>query len=377
VPDLLAYAGSESSAKPLNPKRIEEVDDRQVKWILSAGLGPLLYRAAIDGVDHKATTRSKALWSADLTAQIRHGNLVDTAKEVIDTCHSVGVMPTLLKGISISDQHYPVAHLRPMGDIDILVPWRAREVVESAILKLGYSRMRDFQLDRDSVHGVPLFHSGRSVWVEVHTTLFPRRDRLSQNYVFSPACLDAHSINSTFHGRPIYRLTDELQLIYTASFWIRDLSRFGFHASYLPPLFDVIYLLKNSGQTLNWDRLLCSLDNEMAKASFYVMLTLLSGWEFLSVPSSVPTHLASSQKIVGAIELRLINLMLEAHLIRGQPFTRLFQSWHVWDSLLAPGSHATKLLLLPWNIVFPEQFQKRYSPSYQLERIGKLLRRLW
>jgi hypothetical protein len=372
--ELLRYAATAEWADCTNriaPHPLEEGDERQFSWVLKAGLGPLLCRAA-DAIGQVPM----ALRSADLTAQVKNGNLVDTANEIIDACHSVRVIPTILKGISISDQHYPAGHLRPMGDIDILVPEQAHELVESTILRLGYSWMPNYQLDQDSVHGVPLFRPERGVWVEVHTALFPARDRLRRNSVFSPAYLDAQSVDSTFHGRPVRRFSNELQLLYTASFWIRDLSREGFHASYLPPLFDAIYLLKNSNQTLDWDWLLGSLDNELAKASLYIMLDLLSRYGLHDFPPSILARLASSQEIVGNIELKLIHFMLENHLIRGRPFTRLFKSWHVWDSLLAPGSHAAKLLLLPWNIAFPEHFQNRYSLRYQLERVGRLLRTL-
>ena len=61
------------------------------------------------------------------------------------------ICPTLLKGISISDQHYPIAHLRPMGDIDILIPADAYESVESALLHRGYARKPGFTVSKGAV----------------------------------------------------------------------------------------------------------------------------------------------------------------------------------------------------------------------------------
>ena len=75
-----------------------------------------------------------------LQREVKHGNFVDTANEVIDVCRELQIRPTLLKGISISEQHYPVAHLRPMGDIDVLIPSDAYDSVESALLRRGYTR---------------------------------------------------------------------------------------------------------------------------------------------------------------------------------------------------------------------------------------------
>ena len=75
------------------------------------------------------------LLSADLTAIAWHGNLIDATREIVEACEARGIRVTLLKGISISDQYYPDAHLRPMGDIDILAPPSAYATVESTILR--------------------------------------------------------------------------------------------------------------------------------------------------------------------------------------------------------------------------------------------------
>ena len=369
VLELLRHAATSSDATNRIPAhRLEEIDARQFQWVLQAGLGPLLHRAT-DSIPQVPTARRSSLRSADLTAQVIHGNLVDTANEVIDLCHDIGVRVTLLKGISISDQYYPAPHLRPMGDVDVLVAKHAQKSVESVMMGRGYQPLRDYQLDEDSIHGVPLLDPQRSVWVEVHTALFPSRDKFGQSRSLSPSQLHSGSVASTFHGRQVYRLKPELQLLYTASFWIRDLSLRGFHASFLPPLFDAAYLLTRSNQTLNWDGLLTSLDDDMVTASLYIMLAYLA--RHCDFPSTILDCLASRQNTVRGLELKLIQFMLDTHLIRGRPFTQLFESWHVWDSLLSPGSHAAKLLLLPWNILFPPRLENRYSVRYQLERMGR------
>jgi len=108
--DLLAYAvsGPESNREQgISPGRLGEVTDREIQWVTDAGLAPLLYRAARPGLDHIPAVRRNALLSADLTAQVRYGNLVDTANEIIDACRTIQVPVTLLKGISISEQYYP------------------------------------------------------------------------------------------------------------------------------------------------------------------------------------------------------------------------------------------------------------------------------
>jgi hypothetical protein len=227
---------------------------------------------------------------------------------------------------------------------------------------------------------VPLFHPERRVWVEVHTGLFPDASRLRRNGLFGPSNLAAHSIASTYHGRPVFRLTDELQLVYVASYWIRDMSMHGIHPSFVVPLLDAVHLLKASRQTLDWDEYFSWLDNDMAIASLYIMLAHLCRSGFDETAAPFLSRLASRQNIVGAREMRIIDFMLETYLVGGKKFMGSFGERHamiestVWNTLLAPGSYAGKLLSLPWKIVFPPWIDDRYSMEYQMGRLARLLR---
>lgn len=378
---LLAYAATGQQQRRADPGAVlswNRVDERQLQHVIDAGLAPLLYRATREGVVKIPPTWRETLHDADLTAQVQHGNVIDAAKEIIDTCNDIQVPVTLLKGISISDQHYPVAHERPMGDIDILVPEDRREAIETALILRGYDRS-DFEMDEGSCHGVPLLHHERKVWVEVHTALFPKEAALQNNHLFSPSHIASQSIASTFHGRPIRRLTNELQLVYIASYWLRDLTDNRIHPSFLPPLFDAIYLLKASGQTLDWDGLLGWLDNDMAITSLYVMLAYVCRSGLDESASRIIPRLAAGQDIVGSAELGLILAILDRYLIGNKPPPRLFRDLHatvllrVLGTLLTPGSHAAKLIWVPWNIVFPPLAPQRYSFRFQWQRISRLL----
>jgi hypothetical protein len=377
--DLLTYAAADEAWTPGNPvesRLLEGISDRQLQYVMEAGLAPLLYRAVRNSIDRLPAEVRDTLLSADLTAQVRHGNLADTANDVIDVCQGMKVPVTLLKGISISEQLYPLPHLRPMGDIDILVPEDAGDTVESALRRHGYSPLAGHVIDEESYHRVPLLHPERGVWVEVHTGLFPERASLRRNQVFSPSHVATQSVVSMFHGRPVGHLSCELQLVYVASSWIRDLSSNESDPSFVPPLLDAIYLLKASRQELNWAGLLGWLDNDMAIASLYLMLAYLCRHGL--APSAHPflPTLASRQSIVGRLEMKTIHAMVDNYLLGGRPFTRLFHSSRIWHTLLTPASGTTKLLSLPWNIVFPPSSPDRYKLRYQLDRIQRLVRRL-
>ena len=218
------------------------------------------------------------------------------------------------------------------------------------------------------------------VWVEIHTALFPKGERLSRKGLFSPSQIASQSVASTFQGRPVYRLTNELQLLYIASYWIRDLTNNAFHPSFVAPLLDAVYLLRASGQALDWDGLFEWLDNDLAAASLYITLYYLSAHGLDQSATRILSRLASRQDIVGAPERRIICAMIDTSLVAGRPFLGQFGERHpmiartVLNSMLAPGSHIGKVLSLPWDVVFPPWIPERYSVAYQLERLTRLLR---
>ena len=342
VLELLKYATSEPPSSP--PDRIttllDQGHEREVRWVIDAGLGPLLYHATRDQFDRVPPEWRDVLLSAELSAQVRSGNLIDAAIEVIEACEEAGAPVTLLKGISISDQYYPAAHLRPMADIDVLIPRHAYDSVESTLLSRGYCRHETYTPAEDPHHGIPLFHAERQVWAELHTTLFPSDDGLRSNQLFSPSQVDTQAIASSFHGLPVSRLSDELQIIYIASSWMRDLTLFKVHPSFLIPLIDAVYLLKASPQTLDWGGVEALLDNDIAAASLYVMLAYLARCGLAPCAPAILSQLASRQHLVGAIQLRVMHALLERYLIRARP----------------------------WNSVLPLPVVGRYSLKTQLRK---------
>ncbi|MEO6030453.1 MAG: nucleotidyltransferase family protein [Burkholderiaceae bacterium] len=322
VGQLLAFAATGAPLLPRSPAfawRPEGGDARQFRWVLEGGLGPLLHRALRDCADIVPPAWREALLAADLTARVRHGNLTDTTLEVLDACEALPVRATLLKGISVSEQLYPEAHLRPMGDIDILIPAAAYAPVEATLLARGYHRL-DGPAIAGHHHGVPLRHSGRRTLVELHTALFPADSALRTGTLFGATNVALHSIGSHYHGRPVQRLTPELQLAYIASSWCNDLTLCKVHPSFLASLFDAVYLLAASGRALDWRGMAAWLDNDMARASLHAMVTYLPRYGVAPLPTAALAQLASSQTLVGPLQLALMHRMLDHHLIGGRPW---------------------------------------------------------
>ena len=281
--------------------------------------------------------RHQVLLSAHLTAQVRHGAFMDCAADVIAACGACEVPVTLLKGISTSSQLYPKEHLRPMSDIDVLIPADKYSLVESELLDRSYRRGSD-PLMEDPHHGVPLVHQGRRVWVELHASLYPPRSELMGNRLYSLQNIAEQSVAATYHGRPVRRLSYELQLVYIASSWVLDLTLSKIHPSFLPALFDAVYLLKSFRRDLDWNGMMDWLDNELAAASLYVMLSYLSQRRVCHTP--IISNLRASQRLVGAVELPIVHGMLDHYLIGGRR----------------------------WNLFLPPPVPGRYSIRRQLRK---------
>ena len=118
----------------------------------------------------------------------------------------------------------------------------------------------------------------------------------------------------------VSRLSAELQLVYIAYSWMRDLTLDGIHPSFLATLFDAVYLLKRVDKALNWTDLLAWLESDMATASLYAMLAYLNRHGLARTPDPILSCLASRQNIVGPLQLRLIHQTLDRFLLAGRPF---------------------------------------------------------
>jgi hypothetical protein len=290
--------------------------------MLDGGLGPLLHRASSDGFDGLDKARRGALHSADLTARVRGSALVHTAIDVVDTCDRLAVTATLLKGISTSGQLYPESHLRPMGDIDILVPAPARAPVEQALIERGYMPQPGYGLTPEAKHGIPLCHPLHRVWVEVHSDLV---ERAPPQGTLGRVRAATDSVPAIFHGRQVQHLRNELQLIYVSYAWMMDMARYSImiQPSGLPPLLDLALLLSRHADTLDLDVLLSRCDDELALGCAYAAVTYLARrcpWLALG---ELETCLRRSQRVATRLNVLATHAMLDQYLLGAGPWTAL------------------------------------------------------
>jgi hypothetical protein len=331
------------------------LDAPRVHWALETGLGPLLFQVTQE--DPQATT--SPLWpllrGADLTAQVLTAEYIEAMEEILDACRGRVQTITLLKGISIAEQYYPLPHLRLMADIDFLIAETDLPLVEEILLALGYSQpsQRSRRKDAGYHHGNPFVHQQKGIWVEVHWGLFSSLTSFGADRLFQREHLTAQLQPSTFQGRNVTRLSDELQLVYIASHWARDYNLTAVIGA-TNAMLDIIYLLRHRKRQLDWEKILEWLHGSVATAPLYLLLTYLQRHRLIDVAPEILAELSHRQQPLGPPTLAILHALIDRYVVDGRPHGPILNKRHLsilWNTLLLPGSPWRNMLRVPWQLL--------------------------
>jgi hypothetical protein len=252
------------------------------------------------------------LRAADLWARFRSAENLAAALEILDTC--AGQVPpfTLLKGLSIGPERYPAPHYRFLGDLDLLIPHEALRETQRVLESLGYVAFRSaFDVESDH-HLPPLRHPRTGVVVELHTGLFSSRHGFDRVGPFAARQVLAERRPSELEGRQVFRLSPELQVVYTASHWALRFSP----ASGPRGLLDMLLLLRAEGDSLDWHRIADWLEDRRIAAHLQLMLHCLNAWGLLEIPPQLGTH----PERLGVLEPQVLETLMgmtERYQLRG------------------------------------------------------------
>ncbi|MDX6638894.1 MAG: hypothetical protein QOJ01_2405 [Solirubrobacterales bacterium] len=158
--ELLIEAGIHADERGLaawqswrSANRLEEID-----WC-SQQLLPLVYRAiAGRGADDRDLAVLKGVYRKAWTAnQMRFREAADA----VEALSAAGIPTMILKGVALAKLHYRDDGVRPMGDVDLLVPFdRAPEAI-GVLAEHGWrSSIDNLAHTMDVRHGAPLRDSG-------------------------------------------------------------------------------------------------------------------------------------------------------------------------------------------------------------------------
>ena len=246
------------------------------------------------------------------------------------------------EGISVADRLYPAAHMRPMGDVDVLAPADDEQKVAEALLACGFERI-PYPDTPGQHHGAPLRHVRRRTLLELHTAPFPASARVRGAAIFIPAHLHAHKQVSSYHGRNAGHLTDEVQLAYIAASWFNHMTTFKFHPSFLASLFDAARLSGRMGRRSTGTR---SCDRSTTVRSRRLVLRVTYAARFWTRTARFALRrLAENRGLVGPVQRRFIHAALDRYLLGARV----------------------------WSLPLPPPMPGRYSPRHQFEK--RLMRR--
>lgn len=324
--------------------RLASFSSHEVDWAIQNGLGALLCRATKEDPNRESSTCWHQVLSADLTARVLVGEQIDAMIEILDRCENIAPI-TLLKGISLCGQIYPEPHLRPMRDLDFLVPKNTVAGVEHALTERGYLRRipPHGEPPSDHHHGVPFWHPETENWVEVHWGLVSPKRPFATEPAFAPEEVLRGTLSLDFHDRPAGRLSDELQVIYVASHWA--------HGAPIPGamvgLVDLALLLR-SAEEIDWEGVL-GLTGAFTSLQLQLALSYLDQRGLAIIDDKILAQLASRTYGLNALELAGLGWLIDRHIVSGRSFRwpttePIFRS--SWEELLWPRQSWRKALRL-------------------------------
>jgi Uncharacterised nucleotidyltransferase len=338
--NVLALLGMVSRGHELLPLSL--LNERRVRWIIEAGLGPLFWFASQKDLKTEDSRSCRDVKAADLTTRLINEIQLETLSEIL--VRSKGLLPpiTLLKGSSTGSELYPQPHLRIMRDLDLLVDPKHQPKLETILLEMGFRQRstNSHEFYATHHHSMPFCHKERGVWVEVHRGLFPPSNKLAQLPVFSPGNIRAELRPSWLKGIPVMRLSSELQIVYTASHWALELKRAGG----LFGLLDIIYLLKRAPHNIRWDAIFNWVQDSMAGTHLYLVLSYLNKNNLIELDRKILADLFERQRSFGILNLKIAHSLITRYVVAGKVPVAPGKVAVLWENLLLDRGAARNLM---------------------------------
>lgn len=322
--------------------RMNAFEEPTIRWAVETGLGPLLLQATADDPEGRRSALWPLLHGAELTARLLSALQMEAMAEIIDVCRPQLPPLVLLKGISMCERYYLEPHLRPMRDIDFLVEDGDVALVESILAGLGYVQRsaRPASFYAAHHHSAPFFHPDTGLWVDVHRALFSRRSEFGSDGVFTLQNLKTELRPSEFRGRPVRRLSDDLQLVHVACHWAHGLRVVGGMIA----MADIAYLL-NRSTALDWEQILGWMEGSTAARHVRLLLTYLVKHRLIDVAPDVIDRLHLAQSYLDRFTFALGHTLLDRYVVRGQDFgmlvseTNFHRMWRIAVLRRRPARH--------------------------------------
>jgi len=176
---------------------------------------------------------------------------IHAVKPVIAQLHDVGVETLFLKGVPLALQYYRDVGLRPMADVDVLVPYASYDTALDVLEGDGFRDVLDIPRDRRRrmYHGAGMLHpDGRSIdlhWQLALPFVLPHAASDSTTDFFAAAVdLDLDGLTV-----PTLCSADMLLHLVVHGLWAGSSANVRWVA-------DAAVVIRTAGDELDWDRVL-------------------------------------------------------------------------------------------------------------------------
>ena len=318
-PEISAHAPSsvETLARALKGKLAPEPDWLDlVRTANEEFVAPSLYRALnTPGLRDRAEDEAFTfLCELDRANQARNANLWSLTKDVVATCNSKGITPTLVKGASdLALAQDPSLFERILIDVDVLVPAGSVDAATAALLDAGY------EILEDTTFG----HSPGCFWrqgfvggADLHSELPPRLAEL----------LDATDRDARFNTVErdgiTFRVPDiSARILINIGHDLLHHSGLMSGATSLRYLLDLAHKTEQSGDEIDWQWLVGKRENKGFRIAFDLQMRMIAHL-FGIAPKNLPEPdgfvralhrrrlLKAKYRTAGEIEWRVVKMTM-------------------------------------------------------------------
>jgi hypothetical protein len=183
----------------------------------------------------------------------------------------------LLKGAHLAKFVYPHAGLRPMGDLDLLIPQGRLGQAHQALVSMGYTAKRNFfiQRERKTHHHLPPYHRRNRI-VELHWTIASP---------LSPLNIDLEGLwqrarPAPGHKPPAWLLSPEDLLLHLSLHLLQDEFSSGIRRIY-----DIAQALDYYQAELDWEMLASRARQWGNNKGLFLILLLSAEWYNAPLPN--------------------------------------------------------------------------------------------
>jgi len=349
------------------------INNDAVNWSIKTGLAAIVTDYGISNSNGTSSVTGK-LPAEKLTAQFWSQTQLTATKKIVSELNAQGIVPTLLKGISISSSYYPKPHYRMMRDIDILVDVEEIDKVEKILPCLDYKQRSTYSKKFYSTlhHTMPWQHCKDEIWIEVHKRLFPKTSPCYNSPIFQLEIIQQEKIIDDFYGLKVYRLSKEFQIVYIATHWAE---RFKLHGGVFA-LLDIALIINKHNDELDWDKIISWSNTACLSNYVYLILHYLSYSGLLKEEVSIVKYTNRLEHTLRIPSYYILSLIITNYLLAGKPFSRVLTINNIsiiWKHLLSPRTSLIKVATIPLAVLFPKGKNKGFSLKFQWIRFKSLI----